>query len=86
MFKPGDTVRLTSAFLRSTGQQAGGEGQSGWTVRSVSKDGRVIVTDQKRQSMDDFTAEDISRQPDLIYRRILACNLEHCRAVTHANH
>jgi hypothetical protein len=31
-FQPGDKVRLTGKFLRNTGQIAGGEGQSKWTV------------------------------------------------------
>ena len=32
-YPPGTTVRLTGQFLRSTGQIAGGEGQSKWIVQ-----------------------------------------------------
>lgn len=33
-FEPGDRVRLTGVFLKNTGQRAGGEEQSRWTVRA----------------------------------------------------
>lgn len=49
-FNPGDTVRMTGEFLRNTGQVAGGEGQSRWTVVpcdcGLCKTGRFIATNE----------------------------------------
>jgi len=68
---PGERVRLTGDFLRNTGQQAGGEGFSVWTVRPcpcpLCKTGRFVATNER--SYDD---------PDHP-RHIAAGNLERCR-------
>lgn len=48
----GDKVKLTGKFLRSTGQIAGPEGSSTWTVLSIdgekarAYDDRMVTTDQ----------------------------------------
>lgn len=49
--EPGTRVRLTGDFLRSTGQQAGGEGQSKWTVaacdcRLCTQSGPFLAVDE----------------------------------------
>ncbi len=77
-FEVGNKVRLTGAFLRSTGQIAGGEGRSVWTVQAckcrLCADGRFVLTDQR--SMEGmFTEEEIAREPHLAYRHINAANL-----------
>jgi hypothetical protein len=47
--KPGTRVRLTSAFLRSTGQY-GSAGHSRWTVQACNcglcKNGNFVATDE----------------------------------------
>jgi hypothetical protein len=52
---PGTRVRLTGAFLKSTGQQRGGEGASVWTVVGSSGDSFVLVnepySEEYRQQM-----------------------------------
>ena len=67
----GDRVRLTGAFLRNTGQLAGGEGSSRWTVTAcgcgLCRDGRFVTVDQ--------ASHDDPSQP----RHILAANLERVR-------
>lgn len=84
-FAIGDRVRLTGAFLRNTGQIAGGEGQSRWTVTaclcSLCKDGRFVKTDELRQNggLDTFTPDELANEPHLAYRHINAHNLERCR-------
>lgn len=82
-FQVGDRVRLTGAFLRNTGQTAGGEGQARWTVQackcSLCADGRFILTDQPRQDDGMFTAEEIAREPHLQFRHVNASNAERCR-------
>jgi len=40
----GARVRLTGAFLKSTGQQRGGEGMSVWTV--TGNDGDFVITNE----------------------------------------
>lgn len=88
IFKPGDKVKLTGKFLRNTGQFAGGEGQSVWTVRGCdcaecAKTKRItgmdlVVTDQEKTEADlkaYYTAEELEKQPCLRYRRINAANL-----------
>lgn len=80
-FTPGDTVRLTGLFLRNTGQQAGGEGQSRWTVQAVTTMGRsaYVLTDELRPNDGMFTPEELAQDPTLRYRRINAANLERCK-------
>ncbi len=83
-FSVGDRVRLTGAFLRSTGQIAGGEGQSVWTVQpcrcGLCSDGRFILTDQEKHDYREiFTAEELAREPHLKFRHINASNLQRAR-------
>lgn len=82
-FDIGQRVRLTGAFLRSTGQIAGGEGQSVWTVQAckcgLCADGRFVLTDAVRENDGMFTAEEIAAEPHLKYRHINAGNLEKAR-------
>jgi hypothetical protein len=83
VFVPGDRVRLRGAFLRSTGQVAGGEAFSRWTVQAVQtfRGGAVLVlTDELRANPGEyFTPAELAADPTLYYRRILASNLEKCR-------
>lgn len=84
-FEVGDRVRLTGAFLRSTGQIAGGEGQSRWVVQAhpgcrLCADGRFVLTDEVRQEDGMFTAEELMADPLLAYRHINAGNLERVRS------
>jgi hypothetical protein len=52
--KPGDRVQLTGRFLQSTGQVAGGEGQSVWTVvacpRSMCASGRFVAVNEPSEN------------------------------------
>lgn len=79
-FAVGDRVRLTGKFLRSTGQIAGGEGQSVWTVTGFSGASRV-VTDQplSAASLESYTAAEIEQDPTLRFRRIAVANLQKVR-------
>ena len=79
VFSVGDTVRLTGAFLRSTGQYAGSEGLARWTVQAVSKDGRIVTTNEPRADDGTFTREEIAADPELGFRHVHAGNLELCR-------
>lgn len=78
-FQIGDRVRLTGAFLRSTGQIAGGEGLSKWTVQACPcrscAGGRLVLTDQPREDDGMFTPEEVEREPHLKYRHINTANL-----------
>jgi hypothetical protein len=78
-FAVGDEVRLTGAFLKSTGQQTGVEGRLTWIVQAcpcrLCADGRFVLTDQPREDDGMFTAEEIAREPHLQYRHINAGNL-----------
>jgi hypothetical protein len=69
----GATVRLTGYFLKSTGQQRGGEGASRWKVLGNSGD-FVIVDEPADTSW--FTAEEMAADPSLKWRRINRGNLE----------
>lgn len=81
-FKPGDRVKFTGTFLRSTGQIVGGEGNKVWTVRDCScsscKSGSLVCTDE---SYDEahlkrfYTAEEIATLPHLRWRHIASGNL-----------
>jgi hypothetical protein len=77
-YEPGARVRLTGAFLRSTGQIAGGEGQKVWTVREcgcrLCANGRFVLTDEISGSYD-YTPEEIAADPHLRYRHINAANV-----------
>ena len=83
-FSIGDKVRLTGAFLRSTGQYVGQEAHNRWTVQAhpgckLCADGRFILTDELRQDDDMFTAEELAANPLLKYRHVNASNVERCR-------
>lgn len=87
-FKAGDRVRLTGAFLRSTGQFAGGEGQRKWSVLAVdAKPWSVFVVTDEKKHKDElafFSAEELEKDPTLQYRRINAANLQHCGKPDHS--
>lgn len=75
--KQGDRVRLTSKFLRSTGQHTGNEARRTWTVLSVSSNGRMAVVDQLLSSAEQwFTADELASDPSLKWRRINTGNLQ----------
>jgi hypothetical protein len=65
----GDRVKLTGNFLRDTGQQVGGEGQSTWTVLKLERWGSGSIF---------AVVDERSYSPTEDYRRINAANL--CRA------
>lgn len=48
--RPGDQIQLTGTFLKNTGQHAGPEGLSVWTVVAcpcaICKEGRWVATDE----------------------------------------
>jgi hypothetical protein len=80
-FEPGVRVRLTGAFLRNTGQMAGGEGLSRWHVRACDcdpcTDGRMVAVDEKWSSLSlHWTPEEIAADPRLQWRHINTANLE----------
>lgn len=83
----GDTVRLTGAFLRNTGQIAGGEGTKRWTVRALENGERWAVTDEMHSPtfMLNHYPDIPVDSPDhesLRYRRIAICNLEKVKPKT----
>ena len=85
-FLPGDKVRLTGAFLRSTGQYAGGEGHSVWIVQAhpgcrMCATGDFVLTNQERSTPEDFTPEEYAADPLLKYRHINAKNLERVKGM-----
>jgi hypothetical protein len=73
----GDRVRLTSKFLKNTGQQRGSEGVSRWTVLALSDS--FAVVDQKtgtgKSGYEDLSDEEFFALK-LDYRRINVGNLE----------
>lgn len=73
--KPGDRVRLSGKFLRSTGQSVGGEGQRIWTVKGIS--GGFVVVDEELSSaaLKWFTAEELAADPLLRFRHFAPGNL-----------
>lgn len=82
-FQTGEKVRLTTAFLRNTGQFTGSEPQRKFTVLNCEDKGpsSMVTTDQEKdpEDMKHFTAAELAADPTLKYRRILAVNLERCR-------
>ena len=70
----GATVRLTGHFLKSTGQQRGGEGLSRWKVMGHSGDSFVVVNEESDASY--FTPAEFAADPSLKWRRINKANLE----------
>ena len=81
-FNIGDRVRLTGAFLKSTGQFTGSEGQAKWIVQACPcrscATGTVVLTNEPRQDDGMFTAEEIAREPHLKYRHVAVGNLIKC--------
>lgn len=93
--KPGTRVRLTGAFLRSTGQIAGGEGGKRWTVVECScklcqgnpgpkcqDKGAwcfVAVDEPHACQIDPTGYEDVPEAERPKFRHINANNLEACR-------
>lgn len=83
----GTVVRLTGAFLRSTGQIAGGEGQSRWKTvdcpcRNCSDDawsrgGALVAVNEPHSCQEDPRGyEDIPPEKRPKWRHINAANLE----------
>lgn len=71
--KVGDKVRFSAKFLRSTGQIAGGEGQSVFTVLDIFDS--FAVVDQELEG-EWYSAEELAANPSLKYRRIALSNLK----------
>lgn len=73
--KPGDRVRLSGKFLRSTGQSVGGEGQKIWTVKALS--GGFVVVDEELGPYDLkwFTEAELAADPLLRFRHFAPGNL-----------
>lgn len=71
--KVGDRVRLTGKYLRSTGQATGPEGLSRWTVTGIHRS--WAITDQPAGTSW-YTAEELTADPTLRFRRIALANLE----------
>jgi hypothetical protein len=77
-FQVGDVVKLTSKFLKSTGQYVGGEGHKKWSVLHVddNKYGSTFITvDERHHDTSYWTADELAADPMLKYRRINAANL-----------
>lgn len=71
----GDKVRLTAKFLRNTGQYTGSEPFSRWTITGFTNGGQWAVTDQPTDTSI-YTADELTADPTLAYRRIAVGNLE----------
>ncbi len=77
-FKPGDKVRLTSKFLRNTGQYTGDEPRKIWTIRAVEPKThglQLVTVDELKGDLSYYTAEELEADPELKWRRINAGNL-----------
>jgi hypothetical protein len=72
----GDKVRLTRAYLKSTGQMTGPEPMARFIVRGIDR--HWAVTDAPACT-DYFSAEELAADPSLAFRRIALANLEVCR-------
>lgn len=81
-FPAGTSVRLTSDFLRNTGQFTGQDAHSAWVVRECDCDlcesGRFVAINQE-YSHNWFTSEEIKRDERLVWRHINVANLERAR-------
>lgn len=84
-FAPGTKVRFHGRFLKSTGQQAGGEGQKVFTVVECGcagcKDAAwpTVAVDERRYGYDEpgyFTDEEKAAHPELKHRHIATSNLQ----------
>lgn len=72
-FAIGDKVRLTSKFLRNTGQYTGREPASVWTVTGYS--GPWLVTDEPTDTSL-YTAAELAADSSLAFRRIHPTNVQ----------
>lgn len=81
---PGMKVRLTGAFLRSTGQIAGGEGQKRWIViecscRMCGRDGQFCAVNEPHICQTDPRGyEDLPPEQRPKWRHFNVANLEKC--------
>lgn len=78
---PGTRVRLTGTFLKNTGQQVGGEGQSVWTIQECScqlcRTGAFVATNEPHACQEDPRGyEDIPPEERPRWRHINTCNLQ----------
>ena len=72
----GDRVKLTSKFLRNTGQYTGTAGNSVWTVTGLCHDGRWAIMDEPAEySVGYYTDAELVEDPTLRFRRIAVGNL-----------
>ena len=72
-FPLGCKVRLTSKFLKSTGQFRGSAGLDRWTVTGYSRDW-VITNEPADTSF--YTPAELAEDPTLAFRRIASSNIE----------
>lgn len=81
----GDKVKLTGKHLKSTGQRTGAAGLSTWIVTDIQ--GSFAVTNQELspESLQLFTAEELTDDPTLKFRRIHVGNLYKVGTLTVAN-
>ena len=76
----GDKVRLTGKYLKSTGQQRGGEGQSVWLITALS--GPFVVTNERLRPTNVerlWTPAELEADPSLWFRRFHPGNLQKVR-------
>lgn len=75
----GTRIQLTGQFLRSTGQIAGGEGQSTWVVQecacALCLMGDFVRTDEPKEDLSDFTDEELVANPALRWRHMHVANV-----------
>jgi len=70
---PGARVRMTRAFLRSTGQYSGKVANGSWLI--VELQGQFALVNEPSMT-DYYTAAELAADPSLRWRRIHAANLE----------
>ena len=78
----GDRVRLSGAYLRSTGQAASREGTKTWTVKGITGD--FAIVDEAADTRW-FTDSELATDPSLRWRRIALGNLVRVGAVSARN-
>lgn len=85
-FTVGTKVRLTSKFLRSTGQYTGRAPQSKWTVRACEckscGTNRFICTDEPHDAAyvaATWAPEEVAANPEVAWRHINVANVERVR-------
>ena len=76
---PGTKVQLSGRFLRSTGQQLGGEGQSKWIVEEcpcrICQTGDYLATNEEKEDVSYFDPEELKANPQLAKRHFARSNL-----------